>query len=665
MKKNRHYPEKRGGKAAQHPKGQPLSASKVPQLILWLHALASLVLLPLFYYRPAVDLTLVPKLMVLAILLLVVVLFYLFFGKGDFRPGEMIRLWPAKLWAGFVLVTIVSLFVAINPKEGMFDVLKAVFVLIYLVVTAALIPRSGNIRPFAVAALLMSLILALTALGQYFSHAFRQTDLDALYQIRGLYSHKNVVSLMLFLALPLLTYAFLTSRLHWRLLIGISVFLNVMVVVLAQTRSVWLAMIAFVLVSAFFAAYHRKSVFSGSELHLKSRLYVIGLILVLAIASAIFINNYSISNPQYKPQQTVAHEEYPVEQVEKIHKRVGSVFDTSSPNRVKRLAIWASTLQMFADHPVLGTGAGNWKIHAPNYFQPDPSEWYYHNWRRPHNDFLWALAEKGIPGMLLYLGFFVSLLVMAWKLLLKKIPVQRKILVILMMAGIAGFCVDGLFAFPYERVDVLTYMMFYAAVLMAVSKQTTRGETVTSRESPKSTLYIMIVLLGVGIFLTQQMIRSEVYTKHAHHALLSGHWEDVVAAIDKGNNRVASLTPTNNALDWYRGNANMQMERYREAIDDFKHALEQNPFSVPAINDLASVYFMIEDYERAAELFKEGIRLYPRNQTALRGLGMIYVQQGRYREALDLYYYSKTDQYEPQLEALIQQAHQLKWGPGD
>ena len=68
---------------------------------------------------------------------------------------------------------------------------------------------------------------------------------------------------------------------------------------------------------------------------------------------------------------------------------------------VSRQQVWQDTLQMVKVSPVGGVGLGNWKIEFPKYYRSveDASRQVV----RPHNDFLWILAEVGVIALLIYL----------------------------------------------------------------------------------------------------------------------------------------------------------------------------------------------------------------------------------------------------------------------
>jgi len=63
------------------------------------------------------------------------------------------------------------------------------------------------------------------------------------------------------------------------------------------------------------------------------------------------------------------------------------------------MQIALATIEMVKDNPVIGVGAGNWMINYPVYYaQYQGLE--FKNWRRPHNDYIWILAEKGFLGLI-------------------------------------------------------------------------------------------------------------------------------------------------------------------------------------------------------------------------------------------------------------------------
>lgn len=624
---------------------------KIPDVLLWIYAVITIIVIPVAYYKPAVDVTLLPKFIVLLFFLSLFLIIFLLNDKYKLPYLSLFKRLPLLFWSGFLIVSIISLTAAINPTEGIFDIMKISTLLLFVVITSSVLIKNGNIKPFIVSAILCSIFLSLIGLHQYFSHAFRQPDMSTLYQIKGLMSHKNVLSCILYLLIPLLTYSALTAPIQQRVVSNISLFLNVSLLILIQTRSIWLAITAFIIITICSFFIFKKNLKQLQTKNFRNKVITTASVLVLSFSTAYIISNYSISNHVRVDDSKIT------ERVERVDKRLSSIFDTSSPTRVKRLDIWERTIEMYGDHPVVGVGAGNWKILVPNYYHPDPDESYYHNWRRPHNDFLWVLAEKGWVGLLLYLGFFVSLYIISIQIILRNIAAKFKLLVILSVAGISGYLIDASFSFPYERVDLQVALMFHVSIIVWIRYHMVAKSIVERKSQRRVLLIISTVVLMLFINVSYKMIKSEVNTKRAYHAIVNQQWPIAIAAIDHGYSDLAKIDPTNIPVYWYRGLANLNMERYLKAKEDFKKALIHNPYSVSVLSDMAVTYYYLGDFKRAAELFEESLRIFPMNRTALSGLGMTYVELGRYLEAIECYYRCITDDPSPELDALMERAY--------
>ncbi len=631
--------------------------TKIPQPFVWFFALISLVIVPLVYYEPAVDVSLVPKFTLLSGLLLLILISFLLFKKWEIDFLRHFRSWPVTIWAGFAFISLVSLAIAINPSEGVFDALRVFGSFILLLVMLEFLRKGGSVKPFILSAMLLSLVFSCVGFYQYFIHVFRSVDLESLYKVNGMMSHKNVFSITLFLTLPFMLYQAFTAKPSGRIVANVLVFLNVTVQFLIQTRSVWLAMVVFMLVFLAGLFLLRKRMDKEKKLMVRSLGIILG-VFVIGFLAAYLLNGYSVRNPKQEAPVVIK------EKIENLDKRVSSIFSTGTPNRIKRLDIWSRTLEMIADHPVLGVGAGNWKIAAPEYYQPDPDESFYHNWRRPHNDFLWVFAEKGIVGFILYLGFFIALLAAAIRAFRREIPTERKLLVILMLGGIGGYCVDACFSFPYDRVETQLYMMVIAAILIWATSGTNPAPAKAHGRNSRLAILTAGILLVAAFVMSLQIIRSEKYIKFAHQAFVTSQWQVVLEATAQAESSWGNLDPVNNPHAWYRGHARMALGDLDAAILDLETAMEQNPNSVAALGDLGVVLYMKKEYARAIEYFDKALKIYPLNRQVLKMKGMAHFALEQYKESVECYYLCITDKPNPELDSLIAQVHEKLYGAG-
>ena len=88
-----------------------------------------------------------------------------------------------------------------------------------------------------------------------------------------------------------------------------------------------------------------------------------------------------------------------------IESKLMATFDPDYPANRHRLFLWARSIEMFEDYPLLGIGWGNYQTVCPEYIDKVNPKFPYKF--RSHNLFLNHLAETGLVGFtaLLFLLF--------------------------------------------------------------------------------------------------------------------------------------------------------------------------------------------------------------------------------------------------------------------
>lgn len=131
-----------------------------------------------------------------------------------------------------------------------------------------------------------------------------------------------------------------------------------------------------------------------------------------------------------------------------------------------RLWMWKEAFLMGAAEPFTGVGFGNFafeRTHGPLH---------------AHNDFLAQFAELGIPGLLLYVGFLVTVFVRGWRV---SHPVVRSAMIGLFVAAVVGSMANPSFArksfWPQMSAIVL-------ASTIAIDTRRTAASSVKVRRPP-------------------------------------------------------------------------------------------------------------------------------------------------------------------------------------
>jgi O-antigen ligase len=158
----------------------------------------------------------------------------------------------------------------------------------------------------------------------------------------------------------------------------------------------------------------------------------------------------------------------------------------------ERLLLWYRTDQLIQEHPVQGVGAGNWQFLLP-------SKTLTGSYRlqeqhifatRPHNDFLWVLAETGYVGLALWLALLGYTLILgaraAWH---SRDAFEQRVLA-WTLSGLLGYCVFASFDFPKERIEHQALLGIWMALL--TSAGLAKGRKL--RLSPWAMLPLMLPL---------------------------------------------------------------------------------------------------------------------------------------------------------------------------
>lgn len=115
----------------------------------------------------------------------------------------------------------------------------------------------------------------------------------------------------------------------------------------------------------------------------------------ILITSVVFYTIFWSGSPITKPlEEAAAHNDQLITIEEKFQSDAGGTGND-------RIAIWKATLQMIKEHPILGIGTGSFQY---TYEVKDVT------YRYPHNIVLEVMVEQGIPGTVLWLAFYLTVL---------------------------------------------------------------------------------------------------------------------------------------------------------------------------------------------------------------------------------------------------------------
>ena len=89
--------------------------------------------------------------------------------------------------------------------------------------------------------------------------------------------------------------------------------------------------------------------------------------------------------------------------------------------------------------------------------------------------------------------------------------------------------------------------------------------------------------------------------------------------------------------DLREGNKLFNEEKYEEAVEAYKHVVEESPDTYIVYMNIGNCYFQMEKYDQAEEYYKKVLEKDPKNQEAMLLIGNCYSNRGDEKKALEWY----------------------------
>jgi len=599
----------------KNPKEKIQKLSK--QIDMYFLLVSTIIIIPTVFSTKTIDPNLAPRLLALGITIFIYSILNIRKPKVERKNFYFVRLIIFPVFGLYFLWSVFSLTQAVNPAEGLFDITKTLLSVVLLVFATQVFIQHKNAISFLVKSVVVASIVA-TSIGlyQYFVYVPGNSGYDlfmALYEIKGLMAHKNQFAISLFLMLPFTLFGIYKFKKWWW---GFSVYSTLMIllnIVILQTRSVWTAtlifMFSFGLLWAIFSL--KNSLKNNSGLLRKG--LVIGVIFIVVGLGSLLI---------FQKSGTLKLMKY----------QVSSIFDAKSHNNQGRLQMWGSTWDLANDHLLFGVGAGNWRIAIIPYYKLNFGV-AYQNWRRPHNDFLWVLSEKGIAGLLLYLLLFLMVTIYSIRILLKETDHDKRLLTLLMISGIGGYLIVALFTFPLERINHQAYLMLMIAVIVSMYYKRPAKPKQRINKSYVGIYLATIILAVTSIYYAATLIRSEVYVLKINKIMNQGKQKQIIRYADKAFTKMTTVDHYAMPIHIYKGIANIQLQNYRQAKEDLLIALDYFPTQIAVLSNLAIVSSEMNDSKKAISYLEQSLALHPNYETSLYNMINVYYRDKDYEKA--------------------------------
>ena len=567
-------------------------------------------IIPLIVSFSTSDPTLAIRFLAFSCIVSGVLFYYLLANKSIYK--EVVTHHAMLAFAVVIIAYIFSAFYNGFGSESIYIILKLFLSYVFAIIVIQFVLQEGYkslLNSFIFFSFFLSAIYFYQIITNYSdimsikSEWKRNHEFDAIAATMG---HKNLLSSIQFLMLPILIYILTIGKRVLKILSGLAILLILITIFQTQTRAVLFAVGIFS-VSLF--------LLNKTNLHKKHFIgLLVGAVLLLGTGYAImkYTNRYDAFIGE-----------------------INRTLDFTSDGRYK---LYNSSLQLIADNPILGVGPGNWKVEVWQYGL------YFESWgnsfaQRPHNDFLWVFSEGGVIAGLSYILIFLILLRDSYYLH-KNRKEEDGIFYSLLFSGFLGFGFISFLDFPLERISHNIVFFTLASFIIAGKIKATKTKISTGFK------FLLIVVSCFCVYVASIRYQGEIHAANAIHYKSKGNWNYVIKAIDKAYNPTYyEMENTSTPLLWYRGVAYFNQQKYDLALKDFKDAYSVNPYHVHVLNNLATSYQMRGDSEKAKKYYRDVFKMNPTFKETRVNLAAILYNEKKYVEALDVILQSKVDPY--------------------
>jgi len=272
-----------------------------------------------------------------------------------------------------------------------------------------------------------------------------------------------------------------------------------------------------------------------------------------------------------------------------------------------RIAYDLNGLAMIKDRPFHGVGIGAFHTAYPAYYQavrPTPPGGFSTDARpqRMHNDLEQAFVELGILGGLAYLGVFMTLMMMTWRIGANAKTRDASLLSLCLMTGIVGLGINSVMDFPLQLPLAPTLLWSFAGMMtgiyvMCVEKTDMGPQT---KLFPPRSIYILLTIAAVAggwaVFRDDWSRRKgDQYLKVAISLATAGRFDE------------QTLLFLRKSMDYYMWNVRLQEYRaliyssytgqkitvsLDDKIREVEDAIKYDPYSPHKLVNLGGLYIL-------------------------------------------------------------------------
>lgn len=290
--------------------------------------------------------------------------------------------------------------------------------------------------------------------------------------------------------------------------------------------------------------------------------------------------------------------------------RAAGLFSIENPAIQNRLNLAQSSLKIFKDSPVFGSGPGAVKKYQQlkqASILKDYPDYQFVNSSYTHNDYIQLLAETGLTGLLLYLALLFSL-AHAFEKSSPKMEQKTFLFCTALFSSVIFIISESFFNFPLFSYPS-SALLFIAAGLIArecLPYGAPLKPAVPFIFARISAALLAIILLGYLSFIKPGAIASNIYLKEALKTDFAGK-----TGADALYKKAESLEKDSFFAIFHHAQYLALRKKYGEAVESYTKLLALFPYSADVMYNIGSIHLIRGMHNEALLKFDEALFYHP------------------------------------------------------
>ena len=464
--------------------------------------------------------------------------------------------WLIRLYIFFIIWGSLSFFYAINPTEVLVNFSRqfhVFFMLTNMVLLFSVIPNKARF-----VSTLLVIILAIEVVS-VLQQAYEMLSASGQIKgelLKGVTANRNITAFSIAIKTPFVLYL-MGRKTQTKSILFLGVLLTMALVCLSmiQSRASYIAaaLVTLMFVGMTFYFYKGHSV--------STLIRKLGL-LIVPLALTIVINQTFLANRG----------------ADAVSRAATISLSTNDGSVNQRLRYYEDVLTHFSSNPIFGVGLGNWKFKSIDYDKKDMIGYSvpYH----AHSDFIQLGAELGIFGFLSYLGIFLLIGILIYKLLYRtSLSKDHKVFIYLVTSSLGVYFIDANLNFPIARPQVLVVWTLLIAIILDIYiKQTEETVSSITVKFDKSFMALMLTVAIPTIFISFKVFGSQKNQMFLLQDFNSDQYQISLAQIEAMDMSIPNVTVTTIPLTDIKARYYLNAKKYDTALSLLEDRQNSNPY---------------------------------------------------------------------------------------